>query len=424
MSLHPLLATYHTGSRGSRFRKSPTTFSCVILLSFTAAQAVKPRAECGHALEKMSGAASLELPSAFFPARAHRSPSMPPRKRPKTEEVALEPRLTRSKARKLAPGNAATAPSHPTEEAAPQAPSGARGRVRAASSSSLDDSGDVDSGYALASDATGGDPAGDDASEDVDSDERSAAAEDSNAGDEAQTQRSFVDSSADDVAFADEPPPEAHKPEKKLTGRKQFAADAAALSERFAGAEEANDGPVAGQRLPLRSFEAISDIAFQNAAFTRDGADDLVQITLRHHAFPRGLNISLYFPELSGYPRTHEVLCFAGEEELSEEVQAAVEEIARCVPPSGQRLPLPRPLQSSQALAPHRLPPQADRSLEGLLEHLVHRIVLKGASRWGETQARSQQQDSDEEGSEYEEELYTAGPPAACGSPFASALRE
>ncbi|BGP55681.1 hypothetical protein JCM8202v2_003288 [Rhodotorula sphaerocarpa] len=304
---------------------------------------------------------------------------MPPRKRPKTEELALEPRLTRSKARKLALGNAATAPSHPTEEAAPQAPSGARGRVRATFSSTLDESGDVDSGCALASDATGGDPAGDDASEDVDSDERSAAAEDSNAGDEAQTQRSFVEDSADDVAFADGSPPEALKPEKKLTGRKQFAADAAALSERFACAEEANDGPV--------------------AAFTRDGADDLVQITLRHQAFPRGLNISLYFPELSGYPRTHEVLCFAGEEEVFEEVQAAVEEIAR-------------------------LPPQADRSLEGLLEHLVHRIVRKGASRWGETQARSQQQDSDEEGSEYEEELYTAGPPAACGSPSASALRE
>ena len=41
------------------------------------------------------------------------------------------------------------------------------------------------------------------------------------------------------------------------------------------------------------------------------------------------LKISLMFPELSGYPASHEVMCFSENESLTPQVELVMEEIAK-----------------------------------------------------------------------------------------------
>ena len=55
----------------------------------------------------------------------------------------------------------------------------------------------------------------------------------------------------------------------------------------------------------------------------------MIQLVLKHPDFARGLKISLYFPELSGYPKSHETMCFSGDEDVPDSVQAAISEVAQ-----------------------------------------------------------------------------------------------
>jgi ubiquitin-conjugating enzyme E2 Q len=61
--------------------------------------------------------------------------------------------------------------------------------------------------------------------------------------------------------------------------------------------------------------------------FKRDEGEDTVRFTVKLPTFQ--LKISLMFPELSGYPSTHEVMCFSENESLPSEVEAVMEEIAQ-----------------------------------------------------------------------------------------------
>jgi hypothetical protein len=71
----------------------------------------------------------------------------------------------------------------------------------------------------------------------------------------------------------------------------------------------------------------------------------------------------------------------------------------------------------------YRLPSQSDRSLEGLIEFLVRRIVRGEANPWAPAPARSQHHETDEEGIEYEDDLYDAGVNLGKNSEVMNALR-
>ncbi|BGP24987.1 hypothetical protein JCM10295v2_003907 [Rhodotorula toruloides] len=177
---------------------------------------------------------------------------------------------------------------------------------------------------------------------------------------------------SDDDSSVQEPPPELPRAKGKRTARKQFAHDIDDLSKRFAGTQD----------------ELVT-------GFMRDDGDDMVRFSLKHPEFPRGLKLSLMFPELSGYPNTHEVMCFTENEDVPHEVEVALGEVAQ-------------------------LPKQADRSLNGVVEFLIHRIVRLQPNPWA---TAAMQQDTDEENFDYEDELTDAGINIAKDSELIKALR-
>ncbi|BGP16562.1 hypothetical protein JCM10213_000526 [Rhodosporidiobolus nylandii] len=139
-------------------------------------------------------------------------------------------------------------------------------------------------------------------------------------------------------------PPEPVKPKGKLTARKQFALDIEDVSKRFAG---------------------TGDDVVKN--FKRDEGEDSVRFSLKHPDYPRGLKLVLMFPELAGYPASHEVMCFSENEDIGSVVEEVMSEVAS-------------------------LPKHADRSLNGLVEFIVHRVVRGEPSPYAQAM-----QDTDDE---------------------------
>ncbi|GAA6050354.1 hypothetical protein JCM3770_002978 [Rhodotorula araucariae] len=156
----------------------------------------------------------------------------------------------------------------------------------------------------------------------------------------------------------------------KLTARKQFALDVQSAQDRFA----ADTGTL------------VKD-------FKRDEGDDAVRFALEHPNFPRGLRISLLFPELGGYPNGHEVVAFTEHEQVPDEVSTALHEVSQ-------------------------LPRHADRSINGLIEFLTHRIVRGEANPW-----TTNQQETDEDEYAYDDELDGMGASVSKDSELMKALR-
>ncbi|GAA5983163.1 hypothetical protein JCM10908_000179 [Rhodotorula pacifica] len=298
---------------------------------------------------------------------------MPPRKRLKPAAPTSEPIQTRSRTRGSS-ASAASTSSARTGSAAPLASgSGSNTSTRRASTISMDDYNedayaDSGSGFEYESDGPGTSHVEDNDSDIVMVDNAGA----QRAGGSSKGRKDEVVMLSSD----EEPPPEPVKPKGKLTSRKQFAADLADLAKKFNSVTY--EGPVSGLK--------------------RDEGDDMVQLVLKHPDFPRGLKLSLYFPELSGYPKSHEAMGFAGDEDVPESVQAAISEVAQ-------------------------LPARSDRSLAGLVDFLVGRIVRGEANQWIQAPTQSQHQETDEEGLDYEDDLYDAGVNMAKNSEVVSALR-
>ncbi|GAA6028379.1 hypothetical protein JCM8097_007003 [Rhodosporidiobolus ruineniae] len=159
----------------------------------------------------------------------------------------------------------------------------------------------------------------------------------------------------DDMATTNAPPEPAPAPAKgKLTSRKQFAQDVQDAGVRFGGSK---DGVV------------------QN--FRRDEGDEMIRFSLKHKDYPRGLKLCLMFPELAGYPASHEVMCFSENEDIGPEVEEVMGEVAT-------------------------LPKQANRSLEGIIEHLVHRLVQGLPSPY----TKQGQETDEDEGLVSDDDLY------------------
>ncbi|GAA5881505.1 hypothetical protein JCM1840_007127 [Sporobolomyces johnsonii] len=181
---------------------------------------------------------------------------------------------------------------------------------------------------------------------------------------------------SDDESAIEHPPPEpAVKPKGKLTARKQLTVDVAALTERYGS----SDGDVV-------------------KGLKRDEGDDMIRFSLVHPDYPRGLKLSLMFPELGGYPNSHESMCFSENENISPQVEAIMAEVAQ-------------------------LPKHADRSLNGIVEFLIHRIVRGEPSPFA-NQQQSQGNETDEEGFDYDEDdLIGQGPSSSKDSEMMKALR-
>ncbi|GAA5978067.1 hypothetical protein JCM5350_007386 [Sporobolomyces pararoseus] len=154
----------------------------------------------------------------------------------------------------------------------------------------------------------------------------------------------------------------------KMTARKQFAADVASLAERFG---------------------STRDAVVQN--FKRDEGEDTVRFSLKLPTYK--LKISLMFPEMSGYPSSHEVMCFSENESLPDEVGPVMEEVAG-------------------------LPSHSDRSLNGIIEYLLHRIVRGEPSPFLK---QTQGEDTDEE--YYDDDMIGVGPEIHKHSELVKALR-
>ncbi|GAA5835600.1 hypothetical protein JCM3766R1_006458 [Sporobolomyces carnicolor] len=159
----------------------------------------------------------------------------------------------------------------------------------------------------------------------------------------------------------------------KMTARKQFALDVAALVERFGSN---SDSVVHG--------------------FKRDEGDDTVRFSMNLEAYK--LKISLMFPELSGYPASHEVMCFSENESLAPQVELVMEEIAK-------------------------LPSHADRSLNGILQYLLSRIVRGEPSPFASEGLKQSQGNDTEDESDYDDELIGLGPAGGRHSDLVASLR-
>ncbi|CEQ39453.1 SPOSA6832_00978, partial [Sporobolomyces salmonicolor] len=225
---------------------------------------------------------------------------------------------------------------------------------------------------------------------------------------------------SDEESVIEDPPPEpSFKPKGKLTARKQLAVDVVALTERYGS----SDGEIIkGAPLPL--LPPYSNHADQNnaprAGLKRDEGDDMIRFSLVHPDYPHGLKLSLMFPELGGYPNSHDSMCFSENENISPQVEAIMAEIAQYDP---SHLSLPKSSPLITFFRSSRLPKHADRSLNGIIEYLIHRIVRGEPSPFA-NQQQSQGNETDEEGFDYDEDdLIGQGPRSGEDSEMMKALR-
>ncbi|SGY22977.1 BQ5605_C019g08878 [Microbotryum silenes-dioicae] len=131
----------------------------------------------------------------------------------------------------------------------------------------------------------------------------------------------------------------------KMSSRRQWQADVQAMVKKFG----AKDG------------DAIRN-------FRKD--EDMVQFTLAHAA--NKLRFVIMFPELGGYPRSHQCVCYSENEAIEGEIEQVMSEIAN-------------------------LPSQADRSIAGLIEYLVGRIVYGQPSPYADLSQTQHDTDTEDE---------------------------
>lgn len=140
------------------------------------------------------------------------------------------------------------------------------------------------------------------------------------------------DSDSDALANAPPEPEVTAKPKGKLTARKQFALDVQDVAARYAGTQDDIVKSALASSLFLGSMETLFNLLTRPSSdFKRDDGDEMIRFSLKHPKFPRGLKISLMFPELGGYPNGHEVMCFTEHEDLPEDVETVLPEVAQCV---------------------------------------------------------------------------------------------
>ncbi|KAK4700785.1 ubiquitin-conjugating enzyme E2 Q, partial [Phenoliferia sp. Uapishka_3] len=150
-----------------------------------------------------------------------------------------------------------------------------------------------------------------------------------------------------DESDLDEPPPEPiNRSTGKLTSRKQFNQDIQSLVTRYGAA----DG------------EQVRDLR-------RD--DEQITFNLVHPAFPTGLKLVLDTPDLGGYPDSHQVMCYAACE-IGSDVQAVLAEVAD-------------------------LPSRINRSLPGLIDYLVSRLILHQPAPFVESSQIFEDDEEDED---------------------------
>lgn len=125
-------------------------------------------------------------------------------------------------------------------------------------------------------------------------------------------------------------PPEPIRPQVKgkLTSRKQFQADVAHLGERFSAGTELVTGK-ASQRAGESLKEKLTwMLLYHTTGFKKEG-DEQVCFTLPHDAFKRGLRLVIMFPDLGGYPNSHQCICYSENEDIPPDVEDIMGEVAR-----------------------------------------------------------------------------------------------
>ncbi|SCV71838.1 BQ2448_4532 [Microbotryum intermedium] len=158
----------------------------------------------------------------------------------------------------------------------------------------------------------------------------------------------------------------------KMSSRRQWQSDAQVLVEKYG----AKDG------------DAITN-------FRKD--EDVVQFTLAHAGTK--LRFVIMFPELGGYPRSHQCVCYTENEVVEPEIEQVMSEIPT-------------------------LPSQADRSVAGLMEYLVARIVHGRPSASAEL-SQTQHDTEDEDMDDYiDDDIFSNGAELGPRSAQQRALRK
>ena len=212
-----------------------------------------------------------------------------------------------------------------------------------------------------------------------------------------------------DESDLDEPPPEpVSQPKGKLTSRKQFTAHIEMLVARYGAPDgeqvTGKSPPRASQAWPTRcawldrSFELTRAAPPAPADLRRD--DEQVTFSLVHPAFPSGLKLVLDTPDLGGYPNSHQVMCYSAID-IGPDVQAVLAEVSEYAPHLLSRSAVQPPLRAHLFLLSlfptHSLPERYDRSLPGLIEYLISRLILHQPAPFNASQASQADDDEDED---------------------------
>lgn len=213
----------------------------------------------------------------------------------------------------------------------------------------------------------------------------------------------------DEVLIA---PPERSK--GKMSSRKLYLLDVETLNGKY---KDANDeiikSKLSFQFLAREGMDNYTRSTVTNSSLFVDfrAEDESVLFNIIYPDLPKGeLGLIIMTPELGGYPNTHQSMCYA-QDTVSAETEQIIGEIAQCVFVFFLCLKMRlffSILSRGLILFLNRLPAEADRSLNGVVEHLINRIVLKKPSPWV-TESRYNRKQEIEAGSDEELEEYNIG---------------
>ena len=61
--------------------------------------------------------------------------------------------------------------------------------------------------------------------------------------------------------------------------------------------------------------------------FVKEG-DETVRFSLQDASFKKGLRLVVMFPDLAGYPKSHQCICYSENDSIPQDVQDVMEEVA------------------------------------------------------------------------------------------------
>lgn len=77
----------------------------------------------------------------------------------------------------------------------------------------------------------------------------------------------------------------------------------------------------------LAATASLTCSRYPTTDFQKEG-DEIVRFSLQHASFKKGLRLVLMFPDLAGYPVSHQCICYSENDSVPQELQNVMEEVA------------------------------------------------------------------------------------------------